>query len=93
MRLYFWGAPLSLSRKAAAEYEKVFMDPDPVAASQVNMLRYLRKPFRREPGLGVTSVNYSFEEFIQSQGRRAESSPVSSILILLTRRVNNITFA
>jgi hypothetical protein len=32
-------------------------------------VRYLRKPFHREPDFGVTSVNYDFAELLARAGK------------------------
>jgi hypothetical protein len=39
--------------------------------TETHRVRYLRRPFQREPDFGVTSVNYHFAELL---GRSGEPS-------------------
>jgi len=36
----------------------------PASGEQTHRIHYIRKPFRREPDFGVTSVNYDFAELL-----------------------------
>ena len=49
-----------------------------------NVPRYIRRPFRREPDFGVTSVNYDLEELLGRSVRPGEEEGVGKGVIFLT---------